>query len=111
MKKVCKECRSEFLPKHPREEYCSPSCRREAHLATKRASERNRRFRQSIGRATQLVEHRLRESALRVADGSHRLDRAAVVYAVETRHDGTCVIEWRGTVPAHLRFIHGQGDM
>lgn len=48
---------------------------------------------------------------MRVADGSPRRDRAAVVYAVETRHDGTCVVEWRGTVPAHLRFIHGQGDM
>ena len=48
---------------------------------------------------------------MRVADGSPRRDRAAVVYVVETSHDGTCVVEWRGTVPAHLRFIHGQGGM
>ena len=58
------------------------------------------------------VEKRRRESAARVADGEAApRDRAAVVYAVETRHDVTCVVEWRGTVPANLRFIHGQGDM
>lgn len=58
------------------------------------------------------VEERRRESAARIAEGEVApRDRAAVVYAVETRHDGTCVVEWRGTVPAHLRFIHGQGDM
>lgn len=59
----------------------------------------------------QFVEARRREAAARVAEGEAApRDRAAVVYAVETRHDGTCVVEWRGTVPAHLRFIHGQGD-
>ena len=56
------------------------------------------------------VEERRRESAARVAEGEALpRDRAAVVYAFETRHDGTCVVEWRGTVPAHLRFVHGQG--
>ena len=58
------------------------------------------------------VEARRRESAARAAEGAAApRDRAAVVYAVETSHDGTCVVEWRGTVPAHLRFIHGQGGM
>ena len=62
------------------------------------------------------VEARRRESAARVAaraaegEAAPR-DRAAVVYVVETSHDGTCVVEWRGTVPAHLRFVHGQGGM
>ena len=56
------------------------------------------------------VEERRRESAARAAEGAAApRDRAAVVYVVETRHDGTCVVEWRGTVPAHLRFVHGQG--
>ena len=58
------------------------------------------------------VEARRRESAARVAEGEALpRDRAAVVYVVETRHDGTCVVEWRGTVPVHLRFVHGQGGM
>ena len=58
------------------------------------------------------VEERRRESAARVAEGEALpRDRAAVVYVVETSHDGTCVVEWRGTVPAHLRFVHGQGGM
>ena len=56
------------------------------------------------------VEARRRESAARVAEGEAApRDRAAVVYVVETSHDGTCVVEWRGTVPVHLRFVHGQG--
>ena len=56
------------------------------------------------------VEARRRESAARVAEGEALpKDRAAVVYVFETRHDGPCVVEWRGTVPAHLRFVHGQG--
>ena len=58
------------------------------------------------------VEERRRESAARIAEGEALpRDRAAVVYVVETSHDGTCVVEWRGTVPAHLRFVHGQGGM
>lgn len=53
------------------------------------------------------VEERRRESAARVAEGEALpRDRAAVVYAVETSHDGTCVVEWRGTVPSNLRFVH-----
>lgn len=53
------------------------------------------------------VEERRRESAARVAEGEALpRDRAAVVYAVETSHDGACVVEWRGTVPSHLRFVH-----
>ncbi len=40
------------------------------------------------------VEERRRESAARVAEGEALpRDRAAVVYAVETSHDGTCVVE------------------
>lgn len=53
------------------------------------------------------VEERRRESAARVAEGEALpRDRAAVVYAFETLNDGPCVVEWRGTVPAHLRFVH-----
>ena len=58
------------------------------------------------------VEERRRESAARAAEGKAApRDRAVLVYVVETRHDGTCVVEWRGTVPVHLRFVHGQGGM
>ena len=62
------------------------------------------------------AEARRRESAARTAaraaeGAAAPRDRAAVVYAVGTSHDGTCVVEWRGTVPAHLRFVHGQGGM
>ena len=58
------------------------------------------------------VEARRRESAARVAEGKAApRDCAEVVYAVETSHDGTCVVEWHGTAPAHLRFVHGQGGM
>ena len=58
-------------------------------------------------RGEKFVEERRRESAARVAEGEALpRDRAAVVYAFETRNDGPCVVEWRGTVPSHLRFVH-----
>lgn len=101
MKKVCKTCGMEFECKDGRSVYCSDACRHDG----------KRRIRARAQALDHVVELRLRESAMRVADGSHRRDRAEVVYAVETLHDGTCVVEWRGTVPANLRFIHGQGDM
>lgn len=57
------------------------------------------------------VEARRRESAARAAARASEgaaapRDRAAVVYVVETLNDGPCVVEWRGTVPSHLRFVH-----
>lgn len=109
MKKVCKTCGGEFEAEHGLVAYCSDACRREG--TRKSIMESQRRIRAKKSGLAYVVKLRLRESAMRVADGSPRRDRAAVVYVVETSHDGACVVEWRGTVPAHLRFIHGQGGM
>lgn len=109
MKKVCKTCGMEFEGKDGRSVYCSDACRHDGIRKSVRMSKR--RIRARAQGLDHVVELRLRESAMRVADGSPRRDRAAVVYVVETSHDGTCVVEWRGTVPAHLRFVHGQGGM
>lgn len=55
------------------------------------------------------ADARRRDSARRKDEGD-RLppDRASVVYAVEVKWNDDCVVEWRGTVPPYLKFMHGQ---
>lgn len=104
--RICRRCGA------PIEEYRSER----AWLCSSCADTHSRGHGVHVKWCQRFVEARRRESAARTAaraaeGAAAPRDRAAVVYAVETSHDGTCVVEWRGTVPAHLRFVHGQGGM
>ena len=101
--RTCRTCGREFEAQHHRTSYCCDACRTEGVRRSNAHSYRKASLRRS---RLEAEADRRRDAALRMVAGGIPRDRAVVVYASESRHFGPVVVEWRGTVPTALRFLH-----